>query len=143
MLNINQMIMSPSIPAKIQKPLAVAPQYAQPLPAPSTTNIYRIAKYMGLSPQNASNQIKKNCQAELAKAYVPIKGSLGFGDSPQYAYCKAGKRDRLAEAKAKLANPGIPHTIDLSRPIPVTSASLYQGEISAGGSRKKNNKSKK
>jgi len=203
MSNINQMIVSPSIPAKIQKPLAApsqyaqplpaapqyaqplaaplqyaqplpaapqyaqplaapsqysqplpaapqyaqplpaAPQYAQPLPAPSTTNIYGIAKYMGLSPQKASNQIEQNCQIELAKTYVPIKGPWGFGDSPQYADCKAKKKYRLAEAKAKLANPGIPRTINLSRPIPVTSAPLYQGAIGAGGSRKKNNKSKK
>lgn len=103
-------------PSTILRPVTSPAPIALVSTTPVSINAFGIAKYMGLSPKNANNQIKKNCEQELTKLGLPSKQILGYVNTNRYQGCKERKRHRLAEAKAKAA---------------------------AGGSRKKNNKSKK
>lgn len=67
-----------------------------------------------LSVNSNNNNIKAECRAKLTREGKAFKGPFGFGNSLNYARCKAEKRAALSKTAA-----------------------------AAGGSRKKNNKSKK
>lgn len=126
-------------PSTILRPVTSPAPIALVSTTPVPINAFGIAKYMGLSPQNANNQIKKNCEKELTNLGLPYKQILGYGNTERYHDCKERKRGHLANAKAKIPATVIKHTIQ----VPIVNPLLYQGAAASGGSRKKNNKSKK
>ena len=77
-------------------------------------NLNSVRRPSALSVNSNNNKIKAECSSKLAREGKPIKGPFGFGNSSNYAKCKAEKR-----------------------------AALLTPVAAAGGSRKKNTKSKK